>query len=104
MDAAVCGCADDVHRWSAPIVEAVDTARITRWRCTCPHCQCDGLHLVVDPTERDTTDHACSEVVPVGHVIAGELPVQRAKERPPDEWADAERALYERVLAGLAAL
>ena len=91
MAVPVRACADDVHRWSAPVAEAVDTARITRWRCTCPHCQCDGLRLTVDPTG-DTTSHTCSEVVPVGHVIEGELPVQWI-----EEWADSDGSLYERL-------
>ncbi len=99
---AACACADDAHRWSAPVVENVDTARITRWRCTCPHCQCDALHLEIDPTRQDTTDHTCSAITPVGHVIESELPVQR--DTGSGKRAEAEKSLYERVLAGLAAL
>ena len=54
---ARCGCADDAHRWSSPVVEAIDAVRITRWRCTCPHCRCDGLHLVVDPADTGKPQH-----------------------------------------------
>ncbi len=57
-----CTCADDDnHRWSSPSKETIDTVAITRWRCTCPHCQCDALHLIIDPTDTGTPQHHAAE-------------------------------------------
>jgi hypothetical protein len=45
------------HRWTEPITEAIEDVPVTRWRCTCRMCQCDGLHVIVSPPTTGVAQH-----------------------------------------------
>lgn len=45
------------HRWGPRITEYLDEIAVTRQRCTCNRCACDGLQVTVAPPDTGTPQH-----------------------------------------------